>query len=131
MTQQVYAPGQVWTYRNRPGEEASRLVIRAIEALPQDGEVIHIAAHGLNLRNHRMDGGMQRTLHHLAVSRGTLDRSVVALDGTLPDDGAWRPGYDIWTQAFVNGDAAVFESDLPAILDYIEKVIAASGEASH
>ncbi|SEM36225.1 hypothetical protein SAMN02800694_0789 [Luteibacter sp. UNCMF331Sha3.1] len=129
MTNPDYAVGQAWTYRTRPGEEASRVAIRRIDREPEDGEVFHVSILGVKLRNHRLPGGTQPAMNHAAVSRATLDASLLAHEGAADTDEAWRDGYAVWRQAYDNGDAGIFDLPIPEILGYIEMVVAASGEA--
>jgi hypothetical protein len=124
-----YAAGQSWTYRTRPGEEASRVAIRHIDHEPEDGQVFHVSILDVKLRNHRVPGGMQGAMNHAAVSRSTLDASLLALAGDADTDESWRDGYGVWRQAYDNGDAGIFEIPVSEILGYIEMVVAASGEA--
>ncbi|SDG50755.1 hypothetical protein [Dyella sp. 333MFSha] len=129
MTKPAYAPGQAWTYRTRPGEEDSRIAIRKIDHEPEDGEVFHVSILGVKLRNHRVPGGLQPAMNHAAVSRATLDASLLTTDGPADADEGWRDGYAVWRQAYDNGDAGIFDLPVPEILGYIEMVVAASGEA--
>jgi hypothetical protein len=129
MTRPEFAPGQAWTYRTRPGEEASRIIIRKKDIEPEDGEVFHISILGVKLRNHRLPGGLQPAMHHAAVARPTLDQSLLSYEGDGDDDETWMDGYAVWRQAYDNGDAGIFDIPVSEILGYIEMVIAASGEA--
>jgi hypothetical protein len=124
-----YAVGQSWTYRTRPGEEASRVAIRRIDIEPEDGEVFHVSILDVKLRNHRVPGGQQQAMNHAAVSRAALDGSLLAFDGEADANESWRDGFAVWRQAYDNGDAGIFEIPLTEILGYIEMVVAASGEA--
>jgi hypothetical protein len=128
VTKPAYAPGQAWTYRTRPGEEDSCVAIRKIDLEPEDGEVFHISILGIKLRNHRVPGGMQPAMNHAAVSRSTLDASLLANEGAADSDESWQDGYAVWRQAYDAGDAGVFDLTVPEILGYIEMVVAASGE---
>jgi len=130
MTKPDYAEGQVWTYDHRPGEDGSRVVIRKIGVEPEDGEVFHVSILGVKLRNHRVPGGAQPAMHHAAVLRTTLDKSLRTLTPATDADTAWEDGYAVWRQAYDNGDAGVFELTIAEILGYIEMVVAASGEVS-
>ncbi|NID04269.1 hypothetical protein HBF26_05190 [Luteibacter jiangsuensis] len=129
MSKPDYAVGQSWTYRTRPGEEASRVAIRRIDIEPEDGEVFHVSILGVKLRNHRLPGGIQPAMHHAAVSRASLDASLLEPDGHADAEEHWRDGYDVWRQAYDNGDAGIFDLPLADVLGYIEMVVAASGEA--
>lgn len=129
MSKPDYVVGQSWTYRTRPGEEASRVAIRRIDIEPEDGEVFHVSILGVKLRNHRLPGGIQPAMHHAAVSRASLDASLLEPDGQADAEVNWRDGYDVWRQAYDNGDAGIFDLPLADVLGYIERVVAASGEA--
>jgi hypothetical protein len=128
MTKPDYAEGQVWTYDHRPGEDGSRVVIRKIGVEPEDGEVFHVSILGVRLRNHRVPGGAQPAMHHAAVLRTSLDKSLRELTTASDQGTAWENGYAVWRQAYDNGDAGVFELSVAEILGYIEMVVAASGE---
>ena len=40
----VYAPGQVWAYHTRPGEEGSTLTVLRVERIvPVDQVIVHVA----------------------------------------------------------------------------------------
>jgi hypothetical protein len=128
MTTHVYSEGQVWSYRTRPGEEGSTVVIHRIESYPEEGDVFHIAIEEVRLRNHRVDGGLQTAMRHVPVSRATLDASVLDLLRIAAPEEGWREGYEVWQQAFANGDAGVFDIPVADILGYIETVVASAGE---
>lgn len=80
-----YAEGQVWEYRTRPGEEASRLKVQRIEDHAALGRVYHVSVIGVRIETGRAVVPM---LNHLPVSRATLDGSVTRLadgDADFPD----------------------------------------------
>lgn len=64
-----YAVGQVWEYRTRPQDAGSLLKIQKIEPWA-DGRVYHLSLVGVSL------GGVTTDVHHVPVSRETLDASV-------------------------------------------------------
>ncbi|MHC8332010.1 hypothetical protein [Pseudomonas sp. LB3P25] len=41
--------GDIWAYKNRPGEDASTLTILRIENYPKLGKVVHIRVDGFRL----------------------------------------------------------------------------------
>ena len=128
MTRPDYAPGQSWTYHTRPGEEASRLVIRQIDIEPKDGEIFHASLLGVKLRNHRVHGGFQPAMHHVVMNRSALDRSVKEMVGKGDADETWKGGHRVWREAYDAGDADVFDIPAADILGYLERVVAATGE---
>lgn len=71
----VYAEGQVWEYRTRPGDEGSLLRIGPVEPFPGGPEgrlVYHISLAGVRLPPDGAPGVVQ----HMPVARETLDASV-------------------------------------------------------
>jgi hypothetical protein len=38
----TYKPGQVWSYKTRPGEASSTITILRVEATPKLGTIIHV-----------------------------------------------------------------------------------------
>ncbi|HEY4292991.1 hypothetical protein [Luteibacter sp.] len=129
MSKPDYAVGQAWIYRTRAGEEASRVAIRRIDHEPEDGEVFHVSILNVKLRNHRLPGGLQPAMHHAAVSRKSLDASLLQVEGEADAEESWRDGYGVWRQAYDNGDAGIFDLPVADVLGYMERVVAASGEA--
>jgi len=96
MSKHEYAAGQVWAYRTRPGDEASRVKIHAVEPYPGPGgedEVFHVSVVGFSFRN----PDAPPVLSHVPVARETLDASLteqVPGEGDFPDPAegiaSWR-----------------------------------------
>ncbi|MFL6858379.1 MAG: hypothetical protein ACJ8DZ_05620 [Allosphingosinicella sp.] len=109
-----YAAGQVWEYRTRAGEEASRLKIQKIEALPEfarQGPVYHISIVGLHL-----GPGLIGVLPHAPVSAETLDASVTRLSASRPDFPSADEGTAEW-QAAKGGVFTIPVAQIVAMLD--------------
>ena len=88
-----YAEGQVWEYRTRRGEEASRVKIQRIETDPdRNAPTFHVSLIGL-----RWPG--TNALAHAPVSVNTLEMSVTRL---CADHGQFPPadeGIAEWRRA--------------------------------
>ncbi|WP_340117755.1 hypothetical protein [Pelagibius sp. 7325] len=122
-----YQAGQIWSYRTRPGEEASRLYIVRIDRELSTRPIFHIYLDGLALKNALMEGGVQKTLPYAAVSQETLDASVVELlasDAPMPNIGE---GYSEWRLAFGRGQTGVFTLPVKDVVQYIEDAFARQG----
>jgi hypothetical protein len=52
--------GQVWSYKTRPGEESSRVLINKIEAMPKLGKVFHISVSAVKVKNPQIAGGFSQ-----------------------------------------------------------------------
>jgi hypothetical protein len=112
--------GQVWSYRTRPGEDASRLYIARIDRNLGSQPIFHLYIDGLKLKNPLAEGEVQDHLPHVPVSRQTLEASVIALqqENVLPPD--ISEGYVIWREAFERGEAGVFTLSVQQLIQYIE-----------
>ncbi len=118
-----YEVGQVWEYKTRPGEEASKLYIAKIDKHEKIGKIFHIYVDGLHIRNDRVESGFQEALPHAPVDTSTLDASVTKLVETTKDVPVVSDGYDIWKKAFDSGQGGVFNIPVAKIVEYIEGVV--------
>jgi len=105
-----FAPGQVWRYATREGEEQSRVHILRIDTHPKTGhEIVHIAI-----------SGARTSIGHAPISRDALERSGLSLEAKsapLPD---FEEGYRIWRDDFDAGNAGVFTVSVAEIVDFID-----------
>lgn len=117
----AYAPGQVWTYRTRPGDEASLAKIQMIERDPhaeagEDDQVFHVSVIGLNFANPEVKG----EIAHAPLNRAALDASLLALAGTdkaFPDP---AEGVASWKE----GEGGVFSVTLAELAQMFDDVTA-------
>lgn len=114
----VYAEGQVWRYRTRPGEEGSVVAIRRVETVPEApdlGPVYHVSLIGVKLGDR-----FGTVLPHLPVSRGTLDSSL-----TVRAKGRYAlPPFEEGIAEWRSARGGVFTIDLAAIVDFTQKLLA-------
>jgi hypothetical protein len=115
-----FKEGQAWSYRTRPGEEASQIYIVRIDRDLRSKPIFHLYIDGLKLKNPLIEGGIQDHLLHVPVSQESLAASVIQMTqaNSAPID--ISEGYDIWRQAFVNGSTGVFALPVGEIVQYIE-----------
>lgn len=116
-----YAPGQVWSYRTRPGDEASRLKIQMIEHYPAEGQsaedrVFHVSVAGVTFANADVPG----EIAHAPVSRETLDASLVA----LTDSGAVFPDPAEGVASWKEGAGGVFSLTIAELVQMYDDVTA-------
>ncbi|MEO3431161.1 hypothetical protein AAFN88_20065 [Pelagibius sp. CAU 1746] len=112
--------GQVWSYRTRPGEEASRIYIARVDRDFGAKPIFHLYIDGLKLKNPMLETNVQDHLVHVPVSQEALEASVIAMtqDGVIPPD--ISEGYIVWREAFEQGRAGVFTMSLQQVVQYIE-----------
>ena len=90
-----FHPGQVWAYKTREDEAASKITILKIDSLPQFGEVVHIRIDGLRMKN-CPGGPVSNVVQHAPFTREAMERSVTKLlknDAPVPD---FEEGYSQW-----------------------------------
>jgi hypothetical protein len=120
---QDFKEGQVWSYRTRPEEPGSTLLINRVESDAKLGSIFHISVSGVKVKNRRAPSGLTNDLPHFPVSRKTLEDSVVKLVGTSAPNPAYREGYATWKQAFEAGNAGIFTISVAEIVGIVEKTV--------
>ncbi|MHC4342423.1 MAG: hypothetical protein ACYSX0_19690 [Planctomycetota bacterium] len=118
-----FRPGQVWTYKTRPGEEASRLIVCRVETHAKTGTIIHIHVEGVAFKNPASPEGVGRTIGHMPFAATALRESVKTLESTresLPD---YEEGYNAWKGAFDTGHAGTFTVSVAEGIDFMEQAL--------
>jgi hypothetical protein len=93
-----FRPGQVWSYKTRPGEEDSFLTILRVEQLPKLGTIIHVRVDKICLRN--CTGGPEPdTIQHMPFTRDAIERSVTKLEKERAEVPDYQEGYNEWRNA--------------------------------
>jgi hypothetical protein len=119
----AFAPGQVWAYRTRPGEEGARVVVCRVEDDARLGGIVHIHVNGLRYKNRHAQSGFGEVIEHMPYSAESLRASVTMMDaaGTpLPD---FEGGYRDWRAAFDAGRAGVWTAPLAEAVDALERAM--------
>jgi hypothetical protein len=123
-TSEQFAQGQVWVYKTRPGEEASRAPVGGIETAAEVGTIVHVNLTGLRIKNPAMPGGFSSVISHAPISELALSASVTELTKETSDLDGFREGYDSWLSSFCAGDAGVFSIPLSQVVEFIEQTLA-------
>ena len=91
-----FKPGQVWSYRNRPGESSSTLTILQIDRTEKSGVIIHVRVDGLSA--HNPHGDLVPSVEHMPFTRDAMLLSTVRLlrtESSIP----MLEGYENWRSA--------------------------------
>jgi hypothetical protein len=118
-----FVEGQVWSYRTRPNEGASTLLIGKIEKDPTLGVIYHISISGLSIRDSRAESGVRHELPHIPVSQQTLQSSCLQLLGNAAPNPNFAQGYAEWKKAFDQGQAGVYSISVAEIVDIADKML--------
>lgn len=122
-TMQAFAPGQVWTYNTRPGEEASRIVICRVETDPKLGEIVHIHVNGRYFKNKHAPDGSTDQIGHMPYASESLRRCLTKLESTGAALPTFEDGYQEWRGAFDKGKAGVWTVSVSEALAGMESAL--------
>jgi hypothetical protein len=120
-----YEPGQVWTYRTRPGEESSRLTVVKVEAHDKLGTIVHVRIDGVAQKNPHSPDGVSRVIHHMPFAADAIDRSVVDLvESGVAIPTSFEEGYRIWKEAVDAGKGGVWTITVAQSISACEETLA-------
>jgi hypothetical protein len=108
--------GDIWAYKNRPGEDGSTLTILKIESYPKLGKVVHIRVDGFRMIN-PVTGNEFNDMPHLPLQAKALERSITHRVGETADVPDFSQGYTTWRAAFDEEKAGVFKISVSKTLD--------------
>jgi hypothetical protein len=91
----TYRPGQVWSYKTRPGEGSSTITVLRVESLPTLGVIVHIRIDGFQFKN-CSGGPAPTTVQHAPFSKAAIDKSVTRLLRSFSELPAYQAGYEDW-----------------------------------
>ena len=115
------AVGQRWSYKARPGEDNSTLVIGRIEQHATLGEIAHISILGVHVKAPQRPDGVLQTLGHIPISVESLRSSLLELVGSGSPDENFEQGYTIWRDIVEDGEGGVFSIPVREIVSYVEE----------
>ncbi len=121
VTDSSFEPGQVWSYQTRPGEEASLLVVGAVDRAPKVGRVVHIKVMDIRLETAQKVTGFANQIAHLALKEDALLESVTQqVDAPWVTLSGFEDGYNNWLDAYESGTLYVQKVPLAQALDKVE-----------
>jgi hypothetical protein len=120
----MFSPGQIWTYRTRPGESASHLVILRVDAVSgKDGEVtvVHVRIEGLSLQAGK--NGSSTLIPFISFSEYALKKSVLQMqemNQNIPD---FQSGYNQWKASYLAGKGSFFVITVAQAINQVEAAL--------
>lgn len=118
-----FEPGQVWTYRTRPGEQASRVIVCRVEDNESLGPIVHIYVNGLRLKDKNAPGGVIDHVPHMAYASDALRRSVIKLESSGTMLPQFEERYHQWRTKFMQSRAGVWTSTVSESLQGMESAM--------
>ena len=115
--------GQVWKYKNRPGEDDSVIRILKIERHDKYGKLIHISVENLKLTNADNKDVTFHSIDHIVFDENSIKNSVTELvkeNDKLPD---FQSSYNAWKKYFDQGMAGVNGESVAYTLNVLEEIM--------
>jgi hypothetical protein len=91
----IYKPGQVWSYKSRPGEGSSTITILRVESTPKLGVIVHVRIEGFQFQD-CAGGPGPTTMEHAPFAKPAIEKSVLRLLRTETKVPIFKDGYDDW-----------------------------------
>lgn len=117
-----FEPGQVWQYKTRPDEEASKLTVVKVDPDEKLGSIVHVQIKDLAIKNPKARGGYERELPLVHFSEKALGASVTTMDSTGPVPTGWDERYKHWKAAFEKGETGVWSAPVAEAIASLERV---------
>ncbi|MBM4386006.1 MAG: hypothetical protein FJ091_21905 [Deltaproteobacteria bacterium] len=115
-TSTQFSVGQVWKYKTREGETASRAHVGKIDSIG-DNIIVHVKLTGLVIK---AGGEVGSVVAHTPIAEEALARSVTELTSETPNLEQFSDGYAAWREAFDAEDAGWFTLSLAEVVGTIE-----------
>jgi hypothetical protein len=122
-TKSKFQAGQVWTYKTRPQEQSSTLVIVKIEQDAKQGTIVHVRITGLKIENPYSSDMFSHEISHMPISENALANSVLKMIDDNGEMGNYQEGYDTWRQAFDADEAGIFAIPVAECVSCMEKAV--------
>lgn len=127
-----YREGQVWSYKTRPQDKGSTLVIGRVEKLPrrpapggadpQEEIVISVLVRGLKIHGEPSNEEVLEEISHLPLDRLALEASTIEMIADrerLPI--SFEEGYENWKLLFARGAAAYYKFPVSQCIELAER----------
>jgi hypothetical protein len=118
-----FAAGQEWSYKTRPQDSGSTLIIAKVDMNERFGKIFHISLINVIVINPHTNDGISRELPHFPISEESIRSSVIEYKGVAKTMPSYQEGYKTWKEAFDNGNAGVFTITVSEIVDAVEQAM--------
>lgn len=123
MNDKTLEVGQVWHYDHRPHEAASQVVICHLEEDERLGSIAHVVIEGVNLGPNRRTGRPVETIGHMPFAAQAVRESITVLAGRREELPNFLEGYNLWKEAFGNGNAGIFTIAIKDAVGVVESML--------
>lgn len=117
--------GQLWTYKTRPHETASRLTILRIERFGK-ANAIHVHVSDLSIQNPSSPTGISTFISHAPFAETALAGSVEQIVGKGKPPASFDQAYAAWRKKALAKRAGLFTIGVSEAIDGVERAFARS-----
>lgn len=125
-----FEPGQRWSYRSRPHEPLSTVVVLRVDDLPGHGEVVSVAIEDVEIPHPSDPDGAILCIGHLPFASAALRGSVIRLLERDADTGESEDGYRTWREAMDEGKAGIFTVSVADAVQFCDDAVSGRGDGS-
>lgn len=115
--------GQLWTYKTRPNETASRLTILRIERFGK-ANAVHVYVSDLSIQNPSSPTGVSTFISHAPFSEAALAGSVEQIVGKGKPPASFDQAYAAWRKKALAKRAGLFTISVAEAIDGVERAFA-------
>jgi hypothetical protein len=119
----LFKPGQVWSYKTRPGEEGSLLTVVKVNATSKLVVVVSVYVEGLKVKNPQRPNGFNGEITHMPFSEKILKESVTELIRITSQFPNYENGYKEWKNEYEYKDGGSFGVQVSEAISLIEDTI--------
>ncbi|WP_373034140.1 hypothetical protein [Sulfurovum sp.] len=116
---QEYRYHQMWSYKTRCGEDGSEILINSIDITDKYGPVYHVSVFNVKMKKVTTEGKV-KILPYLALSKESLDKSVIKLTAERYPYLPFHKEYVKWKEALEEGTEVVYKDAVADILESLE-----------
>jgi hypothetical protein len=118
-----FAPGQLWSYHARTGEDDSRVRVLRVDVSERAGVIVHVAVEGVSIHNPADPQRPTRTIGFMPIAEAALDASVTQLveqDDSFTPSADFEAGHVGWKSAFDEGKAGFWTATVAKVVQTVD-----------
>ncbi len=116
----IFQVGQIWSYKTRPNEPDSRLVINKVELGDRLTVIVHVRIEGLKFKNDKLPNKPQDVFSSLPFGESALKLSAIKIVGQQSPKADFQSAYQAWRKNYESDRAGIWDKPVAQTLDLVE-----------
>jgi hypothetical protein len=116
-----YSPGGEYSFAGRSVDPGARFIVLHVDSHPKDGNIVHVAIHGIKIKNPQAPTGFAENVQHLPIAEAALEKSgpkLIRAGAPVPE---FKEAYQLWRKPFDQGKAGIWTMPLAECLEAMEQ----------